>query len=100
MSPWTRRINIALASAGLVMWLVPGCAAQAAPGPQPPQQTTPVLPPAPAQTTPSQPSARLAVQCVVDEHDNCITRTTIELRREIKLRVANLADWTAQGNSP
>ena len=100
MSPWTCRTRTTLASVASLILLSSCLAAQTVPAPQPLQHTSPVMPPATAQTTPSQPNARLSVQCVVDEHDNCITRTTIELRREIKLRVANLAEWTAQGNSP
>jgi hypothetical protein len=102
MSPWTRRVGIALASAvsaALAVWLVPGIAAQAVPAQQaPPTQQTTAQQPAP----PPQPrtDVKLVVECVLDEHDNCSTTATIKLRHELTLRVSNLAEWTAQHNSP
>lgn len=60
-----------------------------------PGQTTSSQPTTPGLQTSSASSSatngKLFVECVVDDNHQCLTHTTIELRREIKLRVPNLA---------
>src|SRR6266567_6136626 len=95
MSPWKRLLGIALASA---VWMVPAdCVAQSASG-QPTSQ------PQPSPTSQAPPQVKGDVKpvvvCVVDDENKCTQDRKNELTQHLELRVTNLKEWAAQGNSP
>jgi hypothetical protein len=93
MSPWKHLLGITLASA---VWMAPVfCSAQPASG-----QPTPQPSPAPQAQPQVKGDVKPAVACVVNDEKNCTPDSKNELTHHLQLRVTNLKEWTAQGNSP
>jgi len=94
MSPWKCLIRIALA---LAVWLAPVyCAAQPASSQAPaPQQS-----PSPTPQAQLKSDVKPVVVCVIVAAGQCTNDGEAELTHHLQLRVTNLKEWIAQGNSP